>query len=98
MKPCRATSVLRTRWQAIGKQIDWGGKKRITGVIADFHPRTLHSEIGPLMIDSRRYPGLSFQPGAANSYPANGRRAFWPAARCPVQDKSMPFKEVYGPG
>ena len=36
--------------QAIGKQIDWGGKKRITGVIADFHPRTLHSEIGPLMI------------------------------------------------
>ncbi len=36
--------------QAIGKQIDWDHKKPIVGVVADFHQKSLHEVIKPLVI------------------------------------------------
>ena len=36
--------------QAINKQIDWAGGVRIAGVVADFHPKSLHDPIGPVAI------------------------------------------------
>ncbi|MDO6432718.1 ABC transporter permease [Flavitalea sp. BT771] len=35
---------------AVGQQINWNGKVRITGVVADFHQRSLHDAIIPLVI------------------------------------------------
>ncbi|WP_428331290.1 FtsX-like permease family protein [Mucilaginibacter sp.] len=45
--------------QAIGKMIDFGKKKQIVGVIADFHQASLHAAIKPLAI----YPSAKFNNG-----------------------------------
>jgi len=36
--------------QAVGKQIDWDKKKTIVGVVSDFHQKSLHELIKPLVI------------------------------------------------
>jgi putative ABC transport system permease protein len=46
--------------QAVDKQIDWWGAKRIVGVVADFHPKSLHDPIGPVAIANGIPDGLTF--------------------------------------
>jgi len=46
--------------QAVDKQIDWGRKVRVAGVVADFHPKSLHDPIGPVAIANGTADAISF--------------------------------------
>ncbi len=74
---------------AVGKQIDWDGKQRIVGVVADFHPQSLRQTIGPLVVANglnRAYTfNLSLQPQTADG-------VSWTTTISKVEHA---FKEVY---
>ena len=75
--------------QALGKMIKWDGMKRIIGVLADFHQKSLHEAIKPLV--------LSNSVGSSNSFsielpPQNADGSSWTATIAAIQKT---FKSVY---
>jgi putative ABC transport system permease protein len=76
--------------QALGKLIDFGKKKEIVGVIADFHQASLRAPIKPLAI----YPNVKYNNGtfhiALKPQTANGDE--WKKAIASIQSS---WKEIY---
>ncbi len=75
--------------QALGKMIKWDGMKRIIGVLADFHQKSLHEAIKPLV--------LSNNVGFSNSFsielqPQNADGSSWTATIAAIQKT---YKSVY---
>jgi putative ABC transport system permease protein len=77
----------------IGKQIKWNGNPRITGVVADFHQRSLHEPIKPLVIAN----GTGAHSFGANTFnialqPRNADGSSWSATITGIEKA---FKTVY---
>jgi putative ABC transport system permease protein len=75
--------------QAVDKQIDWGGTKRIVGVVADFHPKSLHDPIGPVAIANGIPDGLTFNIALQ---PQNADGTAWTTTLNRIQQA---YKSVY---
>jgi ABC-type antimicrobial peptide transport system permease subunit len=76
--------------QAIGKRIEWSGKQiPIIGVVSDFHQKSLHEPIKPLVISSlaadQRCVNIALQP-------QNGNNKTWTIA---IKKIEKAWKEVY---
>jgi putative ABC transport system permease protein len=74
---------------AVGKMIKWDGMKRIIGVLADFHQKSLHEAIKPIV--------LSNSLGFSNSFnialqPQNADGSSWTATIAAIQKA---FRSVY---
>jgi putative ABC transport system permease protein len=73
----------------IGKQIKWNGNPRIVGVVADFHQRSLHEPIKPLVIANGT--------GGTNTFnialqPRNADGSSWVST---IAGMEKAFKSVY---
>jgi predicted permease len=75
--------------QAVGKQMDWNGPKPIVGVVADFHPQSLHRPIGPLVIGNGTNSADIFNIALPSQRAGS---AAWSAIISKVE---RAFKEVY---
>lgn len=76
--------------KAIGKYIEWDNKQDvITGVVADFNPKSLHEPIKPLLITS-----MSGTQGTFNIalQPQNAEGTVWKNAMTKIKKS---FKEIY---
>jgi len=73
----------------INKQLDWNGKPRIVGVIADFFPRSLREPIKPLVIANGMRSATVFN---ITLQPRNADGSNWPASLAAIQKA---FHDVY---
>lgn len=75
--------------QAIGKYIEWDNRTPIVGVIADFHQKSLHEPIKPLVIGTKarqmRTVNIALQPQLAGS-------GTWKTAIAKIEKA---WKEIY---
>lgn len=75
--------------QAIGKYIDWDNKDIIVGVVADFHQKSFHEPIKPLLIGSRTSSERTFNIALQ---PQNESGTTWKTAISKIEKA---WKEVY---
>ncbi len=75
--------------QAIGKNIDWHGNKPIVAVVQDFHQKSLHEVIKPLIITNDASSEFTFNIALQ---PQSAEGTTWKTAIAKIQKA---FKEVY---
>lgn len=77
--------------KAIGKQLEWdkGMECPIIGVVADFHQKSLHEPIKPLVISSKSSDETVF---SITLQPQNERGTLWKSA---INKMEKSFKEIY---
>jgi ABC-type antimicrobial peptide transport system permease subunit len=75
--------------QAVGKTIDWDKSKRIAGVVADFHQKSLREIIKPLVIANGSKQSRKFN---IELKPQNAEGTVWKTGIAKIEKA---FKEIY---